>query len=393
MSVEFGMANQFILDLSNNTKRGLREKVRRGEYPSRADIGYLNDTRTKTIVIDRRKSKIIKEMFELAALGNSTLEALSLFLKDKGVVSKNGKILKRDRIKYILTNPFYYGFFRYAGEIHQGKHQPIVSKQLWDKVQEVLIKRGHQRDNPKNQPKPLCGLLKCAECGCAITAETKTKCQKNGNVHNYLYYRCTKKKGHCSQLAVRDTELDSQLTDSLKTFVMPAEWAEQLNAMADKDDRESARSVGAVVQDLRSKAEDTDRKLQRLLNAYLDQDIEQENYRTEKNRLTSDKKSLEEQIARLEQQRTAWLAPLKQWVRDAEKLGEITLSPELHPKKSFAQKIFGSHPVLKNQKIEFVPPTQWAALRAARQKNSETDLCFILECLYSSARTHFIKNS
>jgi site-specific DNA recombinase len=381
MSVEFGMANQFILDLSNNTKRGLREKVRRGEYPSRADIGYLNDTRTKTIVIDRRKSKIIKEMFELAALGNSTLEALSLFLKDKGVVSKNGKILKRDRIKYILTNPFYYGFFRYAGEIHQGKHQPIVSKQLWDKVQEVLIKRGHQRDNPKNQPKPLCGLLKCAECGCAITAETKTKCQKNGNVHNYLYYRCTKKKGHCSQLAVRDTELDSQLTDSLKTFVMPAEWAEQLNAMADKDDRESARSVGAVVQDLRSKAEDTDRKLQRLLNAYLDQDIEQENYRTEKNRLTSDKKSLEEQIARLEQQRTAWLAPLKQWVRDAEKLGEITLSPELHPKKSFAQKIFGSHPVLKNQKIEFVPPTQWAALRAARQKNSETDLCFILERL------------
>jgi hypothetical protein len=393
MSVEFGMANQFILDLSNNTKRGLREKVRRGEYPSRADIGYLNDTRTKTIVLDKRKSKIIKEMFELAALGESTLEALSLFLKDKGVVSKNGKILKRDRIKYILTNPFYYGFFRYAGEIHQGKHQSIVSKQLWDKVQEALKKRSHQRDNPKNQPKPLCGLLKCGECGRSITAETKTKNQKNGNIHTYLYYRCTKKNTRCSQLSVRDTELDSQLTAILKTFVMPKEWAEQLNAMADKDDKDSARSVAVVVQDLRSQTEDIERKLQRLLNAYLDQDIEQEVYRTQKNDLVSVKKSLEEQIARLEQQRTIWLAPLREWIQDAEKLGEITLSPELHPKKSFAQKIFGSHLVLKNQKIVFVPPTQWAALAAAQKKFSENPSCFILESLYSSARTHFIKNS
>ena len=198
MSVEFGMANQFILDLSANTKRGLREKVRRGEYPSRAPIGYLNDSRTKTIVIDRRKSKIIKQMFELYASGNSTLEAVSLFLKDKGITSKNEKILKRDRITYVLSDPFYYGFFQYTGELHQGRHEPIITKQLFDKVQEVLRKRGHQRDNPKNQPQPLCGLLKCAECGCSITAETKTKHQKNGNVHNYLYYRCTKKKGHCS---------------------------------------------------------------------------------------------------------------------------------------------------------------------------------------------------
>jgi DNA invertase Pin-like site-specific DNA recombinase len=379
MSVEFGMANQFILDLSNNTKRGLREKVRRGEYPSRAPIGYLNDSRTKTIVIDRRKSKIIKQMFELAALGNSTLETLSLFLKDKGITSQNGKILKRDRITYILSDAFYYGFFQYSGELHQGRHEPIVTKQLWDKVQEVLRKRGHQRDNPKNQPQPLCGLFRCGDCGCAITAEAKVKHQRNGNIHNYLYYRCTRKKGNCLQLSVRDTELDNQLSSILKTFVMPPEWAKQLNAMADKDDKESAHSVALVVQDLRSKTEDIERKLQRLLNAYLDQDIEQESYRTEKNSLVGEKKSLEEQIARLEQERTVWLAPLREWLKDAEKLGAITQGAELHPKKSFAQKIFGSHLYLKNQKIEFTPQTQWAAIKAAHEMLLTKEKSFILE--------------
>jgi hypothetical protein len=160
---------------------------------------------------------------------------------------------------------------------------------------------------------------------------------------------------------------------------MPTEWEEQLNAMADRDDKDSAHSVRAVVQTLRSRAEDIDRKLQRLLNAYLDQDIEQESYRTEKNSLVSQKKSLEEQIARLEEQRTLWLAPLKEWIQDARNLGEITLSPELQPKKSFAQKIFGSHLQLLHQKIVFSPQMQWAAIAAAHKKISETQLCFILE--------------
>src|SRR3989344_4351111 len=70
MSVEFGMANQFIRDLSSNVKRGLRLKVSQGEFPSTAPVGYLNDIRAKTIVVDRRKSKVIRAAFELYAKGN-----------------------------------------------------------------------------------------------------------------------------------------------------------------------------------------------------------------------------------------------------------------------------------------------------------------------------------
>jgi DNA invertase Pin-like site-specific DNA recombinase len=67
MSMEFGMANQYIRDLSVNTARGLRAKARQGHFPGTAPFGYLNNPATKTIVIDRKKSPVVKAAFELYA--------------------------------------------------------------------------------------------------------------------------------------------------------------------------------------------------------------------------------------------------------------------------------------------------------------------------------------
>jgi hypothetical protein len=147
------------------------------------------------------------------------------------------------------------------------------------------------------------------------------------------------------------------------------------------------------VQELRSKITDIDRKLQRLRDIYLDQDIEQEEYRNGKNNLMSEKKSLEEQIARLEHNRNAWLAPHKNWIKDAQTLSEIAFGPSLLQKKVFAQKVFGSHLFLQNQKIVSVPQTQWAALRAALEKVGKIPLSCIMECRYNKARTYTNKSS
>src|SRR3989338_7898125 len=122
LNIAFGQSKYYVDSLSENTKRGLRQKVRRGEYPSLAPIGYINDVRNKSIIVDRKKARIIRQAFELYAKGNSRLEDIAIFLAQSGVHSKNGKRLHRDRISFILSNPFYYGHFRYAGEIHEGKH-------------------------------------------------------------------------------------------------------------------------------------------------------------------------------------------------------------------------------------------------------------------------------
>ena len=174
---------------------------------------------------------------------------------------------------------------------------------------------------------------------------------------------------------------------------MPKDWAEKLLGMAEKNRKQSAQSTAAFIQDLRSNIEGIDCRLQRLQDIYLDQDIDQASYREQKNKLVLEKKSLEEQITRLVQKRDAWFEPMVNWIKDAEKLGEITLSPELHPKKSAAQKIFGSNLFLKNQKIEFTPQTQWAALSAAREKIGKIPLSLILVPLSDTSQTYFTKNS
>lgn len=128
LSMAFSQSKYYVDNLSENTKRGLRQKVRRGEFPSKAPVGYINDVRHKSIVVDKRRAPLIIEAFKLYAGGNKTMQDISDFLYREGGMTKGKKPLSKDQIKKILTNPFYYGHFRYAGEVHEGKHPAIISK-------------------------------------------------------------------------------------------------------------------------------------------------------------------------------------------------------------------------------------------------------------------------
>lgn len=245
----------------------------------------------------------MRRVFELYAEGNWRLEDAANFFAEHGVKTKGGIPMKRDQVSYLLSNPFYYGNFRYGGELHEGNHEPIVTKQLFDKVQAALKARSKPTANHKSNPQALCGAIRCGTCGMMITAEHKFKHQKNGNVHEYVYYHCSRKSKtmKCSEPPVREEVLNRQLSSLLKKYALPTAWAVELEKMADKDAREAAQSTAALVQEARNEIQVISQKLQRLLDAYLDQDIERDAYRSEKAELLSRKKSLEEKIANLEQ--------------------------------------------------------------------------------------------
>ena len=158
LSIAFGQSKYYVDNLSENTKRGLRQKVRGGEFPSKAPVGYINDVRSKTVVVDKRRSPVVVQAFELYAKGASRLEDIAIFLASKGIVTGSGKNFPKDQIKRLLTNPFYYGHFKYAGEIHEGKHAPIISKKLFDDVQATLAKRGRPQKSA-TAPQIFCGFV------------------------------------------------------------------------------------------------------------------------------------------------------------------------------------------------------------------------------------------
>ena len=157
---------------------------------------------------------------------------------------------------------------------------------------------------------------------------------------------------------------------------MRQDWAEAMRGMLEKEKLESAQSSTAFVQEAGERIRAIQTKLQRLLDGYLEQDIEREIYRVEKAKLLSEKKSLEEQMARIEQKRTGWLEPMAEWIKEAENLPKIARESNLFAKKVAAKEIFGSNLRLANREARLAAPSgedlsggnAWAALRAATEK-------------------------
>src|SRR3972149_5792648 len=354
LNMAFGQSKYYVDSLSENTKRGLRQKVRNGEYPTLAPVGYINDSRIKSVIVDRKKAKIIKQAFELYVKGNQRLEDIANFLAKKNIISKRGNIIHKSRATSILSNPFYTGLFRYGGELHEGKHEPIISKKLFDQAQEMLKLRGKPDRKAKNEPQSFCGLISCASCGMMITGEYKVKKQKNGNVHEYIYYHCTKKN----------------------------------KSVKEKEEK---------IQNIKI-------KLERLLTGYLDQDIEKEIYRAEKSKLLFSKKSLEEEIISLSHKQNAWLEPFQNWVKVAQGLDKIAFDTDLFAKKVVAKEIFGSNlllgekpgrpaeggaPFRPQNSLAKTGETAWALLRNAHSLSSSKPFSSFKVCLLNHIRTYF----
>ena len=350
LSIMFGQSKYYVDSLAENTKRGLRAKLRNGEYPSHAPFGYLNDVRTKTIIIDKTYSVLVKQAFELYARGDKKMADISAFLKENGAITKGGKTFKDDKVKWILQNPFYYGHFRYCGELYEGKHEPIISKALYDKVQAVIAKRG--KVHKQYEPKVFCGLLKC-ECGMSITASKIIKKQKNGNRHEYIYYHCSRKSkvAKCYNLPVRSQVIETQAVALLKSFVPQGNIVPVLDKMIDDDENSESDKNFSVLATLREQIQTLAQKQRILLETYLDQDIDRQTFVAKKSEIMSEKKTLEEKLANLQRNENCWVKPMRNWLKSVNSLCEISESRDFLAIKNKLAEIYGSNLFLKDKTL------------------------------------------
>ena len=206
LSIAFGQSKYYVDSLSENVKRGIRLKLSKGIWPQWAPVGYLNERNTHTIVVDKNKAPLIKKAFELYSTGNFTLERLADTLNACGLTGKENKPLTIWRYQYILKNPIYYGLIRYNGETYEGTHEPIITKKLFDKCQEVMRGRG----KPKKTKRYFVFrdlMMRCDECGRMITAETHK---------GFIYYRCTKRNTNCPKKYLREEELAAQIKRAIQ---------------------------------------------------------------------------------------------------------------------------------------------------------------------------------
>ncbi len=338
LNIAFGQSKYYVDNLSENVKRGLRTKVRRGEQSGQAPTGYLNDMINKKMLPDPERFRLVRRMFELYATGNYSLKAVRDLLAQKGLVSKSGKVLSISNTQMILSNPFYYGMFVFNKELYQGKHEPAISKKLFDACHEIMLRNAHPMKRGINQH-VFRGLLKCAECGCGITSEVKK---------GHIYYRCTKKRDVCTQPYVREESLATQMSDTIKKVSLSSEWKDWLLAELDKEQASTFHSDALFVQNLKNQIIKVEELLEKLLDAHLDSTISSGEYVAKKQKLLNQKVDFSEKLKDFERKGNRWLELSKQFILDCNQAVIIASGENLEEKRDFLKKI-GSNPTVANR--------------------------------------------
>ena len=363
LNIAFGQSKYYIDNLAENIKRGHRAKLRKGIWPGFAVLGYLNNHRTRDIDIDEEKAPLIKKAFELYSTGKYTLKQIAKVLKDFGLRSYKGNILSVSCVQRLLKSPFYYGVFTFNGEMYQGSHQPIISKKLFDKCQEIMATRAHKMERKSQNIFPFRGFIHCGECGGTITAEL----QKGHN-----YYRCTKKKGICSQKYIREEMLTEQFISFLKKVSLSNQDTKKVLKELENDEQEARGEMAVFVQNLKEELKDIDLKLDKLLSAYLDEIILVEEYTSQKQKLLTKKIELQEKIKDFEEKGVSWLEPARAFVRNLNYAQKLVSDQNKSEMAAFLKNI-GSNHILLNREFSFSPKNEYklaAARRAATRREA-----------------------
>jgi site-specific DNA recombinase len=211
------LASYYIDNLVEQSKKGMLEKAAQGYFPTRTPLGYCNfetPEKRKIIVPDSEYGPYIQRMFELFATGDYSLTTVTDQLYAEGLRNKRGGKIHKSGIQILINNPIYYGAFRYGGKVYEnGKHDALISKALFLKVQSILTGHFPRRTTfrKKGWSWAFQGLIKCGHCGCALSGEAK----KAGK---YIYYHCTGNKGKCPEPYVREEVIDRQYSESISSI-------------------------------------------------------------------------------------------------------------------------------------------------------------------------------
>lgn len=315
-SVESGMANQFIIDLRKNTLRGMESKLQKGGSPSLARLGYLNDRLNKTIVIDPERFENVKRMWQLMLTGTySVSQILKIVNEDWGFKTiqrrqRGGTQLSLSGLYSLFYSKFYAGIIEWGGHTYSGSHEPMITMEEYQRVQEILGKsKGKPR--PKVYERPFTGIISCGECEARITAETKYKLIKTtGETKRYDYYHCTGKKKYktCAQKKVISEEaLAKQIESKISEIAILPEfrdWAvEILNGWNDQEIGQRSTKHKALNQTLI----ETQTQLDNLTKMRYRDLINDDEFTSERNKLQTSITLVKQQLRQTEDRAENWL--------------------------------------------------------------------------------------
>lgn len=297
LSVENGMANQYILDLRRAVTRGLNSKVEKGWFPHKAPEGYVNQD--GVIEPDPERFALVRRMWDLALEERYSVPQILEQATRWGYATKRlkrtgGGPLSRSTLYAMFTNLFYTGYFVRAGQTFRGAHPPMVTLSEFFRVQRHLKRQGRRQGR---HDFAFNGLVRCGHCGGAVCGERKAVRLRNGGLRVHRYYSCANSRGTCVRRVVPEAVIESQIGRLLETLAVPEEFLGFAQQVVARWRDEAAASREGVKARQAEAIAALERRRDKLLEMKLEDLLTDAEYKREKERV-------QEEIvqARMEQQ-------------------------------------------------------------------------------------------
>ena len=266
-----------------NIYTGQRQRALEGYYQGNLPLGYNNiPDNKKELMINQHEANIVKYIFESYAKGHG-YRKIANALNHKGYVTKKGNPFSISAVTYILSNPFYIGKIQFAKHkdwndkrrkglndkpvIAEGKHTPIISQSLWDKVQ---ARKRQVSEKPQVHGKGtniLTGIISCPQCSAPMAASNTTNTLKDGTKKRIRYYSCSnfRNKGSkvCSANSVRADVIEKYVMDQILEIVKSDKVLKQV---VERVNQENQVDVAALNHDIAYKQQQFDEISTKLKN-------------------------------------------------------------------------------------------------------------------------------
>jgi site-specific DNA recombinase len=320
------MAPNYSQNLGEETHKGMLQKARSGLYPSCAPAGYRNveGPDQRRVIVPDSDAPTVTTLFEEFATGRYSLKTLAAKSRAEGWTLRGRHVVK-STLHQIMRKRIYTGDFDWDGVTYTGRHEALVNRETWERVQTLIDKRVETRQHRIRHDFTFTGFVRCGHCGCQLVGELKKG--------KYVYYHCTGHRGKCAEPYTREEIMQDQLAASLRELVVPRGILAWLNETVSQSDLTERASREREITRLEEQRRRLDSKLDAMYEDRLEGRITPEMYDRKASDLRGQSLSLSRRIDEI---RAAAPAP----VQDAIDLMDLT---------SRAADLFAVQPVQEKQ--------------------------------------------
>jgi site-specific DNA recombinase len=271
-NINIAAAKRHTDNLREEVKKGYTEKLAQGWLPDGPPPGYMNATANGKHVhhVPNPDTKpIVIQAFKKYLEPGESLRSITGFLENSGLRNRNGRPHGKARVHKILQNPYYIGIIRFGGNEYPGAHEPLISKELFERVQKKI--HGNNPSRYRHHNPVFKGIIRCMNCGGLITWQ-----RQKGR----FYGACQRTTEACKgRKLLREDRIEADITTMLEQLVCPSQEIIQWVADTMRDQQQdNIDEKEALYRSINTQIERIERMDERLYDDKLADDISPEKY-------------------------------------------------------------------------------------------------------------------